>query len=210
MRVNAGLPTTALAGDREVRDGTGLGMGLMVKLNAADVPPPRAGLSTETLALPGELTSVARICAESEVPETKAVARVLPFHRTCEPETKPEPFTVRVKAGASATTLEGDRDLSVGAGLGTGLMVKLSAAEVPPPGAAVLTVTLAVPVLLRSEAGTWACRLVAELNVVVRATPFHSMTDAGTRPLPEATMVRAEAPAVLVLGLIPLSVGAGF
>jgi hypothetical protein len=64
--------------------------------------------------------------------------------------------------------------------------------------------------LLRSEAGIWACRLAAELNVVVRATPFHSMTDAGIRPLPEATMVRVEAPTVLVLGLILLSVGAGF
>ena len=101
------------------------------------------------------------------------MARVLPFHRTCEPETKPEPFTVRVNAGAPATILEGDSELSDGAGFGAGLMVKLSAAEVPPPGADVLTVTLSVPVLLKSEAGIWACRFVPEPYVVVSATPFH-------------------------------------
>jgi hypothetical protein len=70
VRANAGLPATVLMGEREVIEGAGFGGGLMVKLSALEVPPPGAGFSTETPALPGELTSEARICAVSEVAET--------------------------------------------------------------------------------------------------------------------------------------------
>ena len=90
------------------------------------------------------------------------MARAVPFHRTCELEVNPDPLSVRVNAVDPASTLEGDKDARDGAGLGAGLSVKLSAAEVPPPGAGVSTVTLAVPAVPRSEAGTWACRLVLD------------------------------------------------
>lgn len=90
------------------------------------------------------------------------MARAVPLHRTCDAEINPDPFTVRLNAVDPATTLEGDKDAREGAGLGAGLSVKLCAAEVPPPGAGVSTVTLATPAAPRSEAGTWACRLVLD------------------------------------------------
>ena len=51
LRVNAALPETALAGESEVIDGSGLAP-LIVKFVALDVPPPGAGLKTVTLAVP--------------------------------------------------------------------------------------------------------------------------------------------------------------
>lgn len=45
---------------------------------------------------------------------------------------------------------------------------------------------------------------------MARATPFHWTTDELMKLLPDATMVRAAAPAALVFGLMLLKVGAGF
>lgn len=64
----------------------------------------------------------------------------------------------------------GEIAVSAGAGL---ITLKDVALDVPPSGLGLVTVTLAVPVLVRSEAGTWAVRLVALTNVVLRALPFH-------------------------------------
>lgn len=45
------------------------------------------------------------------------------------------PVTVKVKAAPPSTALAGESNVRVGTGLGGGLTVKVSAAEMPPPGA---------------------------------------------------------------------------
>ena len=86
---------------------------------------------------------------------TNVVVRLLPFQRTVEPDTKPLPVTVRVKAGPPCKALLGASVESTGPEL-TAVTVKDRALEVPPPGASVNTVTCAVPALATSPAGMLA------------------------------------------------------
>ena len=51
---------------------------------------------------------------------TNVVVRLLPFQSTTAPEAKFEPFTVRVKSGAPAATLDGEIELIEGGGGGGG------------------------------------------------------------------------------------------
>jgi hypothetical protein len=128
---------------------------------------------------------------------TYAVVSVAPFQSTTEPATKLVPFTVNVKAAPPALALEGASVLIVGAGLVTG---KLAAPEVPPPGLGLVTVILAVPVLTRSLAGTWAVILVALEKVVLSAAPFQLTTEPLTKLLPLTVSVRVAEPATALVG----------
>jgi hypothetical protein len=76
------------------------------------------------------------------------------------------PVTVSVNAGPAAVALEGEMEVTVGAGFVGALMVKVSALDVPPPGAGVCTVTFAVPAVLKSDAGICAVSEVLETKVV--------------------------------------------
>ena len=91
------------------------------------------------------------------------------------------PFTVSVKALPPAVTEEGVIDVVVGTGL---LIVKVCPPDVPPPGAGLNTVTLAVPALAISAAVMLACRDVAETNVVVRSEPFHRTIEPAMKFVP--------------------------
>ena len=77
--MNAGPLTSALAGLIELIAGTGFGAGVKVKLRAAEVPPPGAGVCTFTLAVPAVAKSAPGIVAESEVLELKVVSMMEPF-----------------------------------------------------------------------------------------------------------------------------------
>lgn len=146
----------------------------------------------------------------SEVLDAKVVGAWLPFHSTWEPEMNCVPVTVNVNAGPPAVALDGESEVIVGVGFGGVLIVKLSAPDATPPGAGFCTTTLAVPVELRSDAGISADSEVLDAKVVASAAPFHSITEAGTKPLPDAVRVSAALPSAAEFGLIPLSVGAGF
>jgi hypothetical protein len=66
---------------------------------------------------------------------------------TCEPDTKPLPFTVRKKSGPPPTALVGARLVTTGWVCG-GKIVRKNVSEVPPPGTpfeGVVTETVAVP-----------------------------------------------------------------
>jgi hypothetical protein len=79
--------------------------------------------------------------------------RLLAFHWTTLPGTKPVPFTVSVRDGFPAATDAGERPLMAGTGLLPGLlMVNDVPAEVPPPGAGFHTVTVAAPAEATSDA----------------------------------------------------------
>jgi hypothetical protein len=71
-----------------------------------------------------------------------------------------------VNAALPAATELGFRAVSVGEGLST---AKVCPPDVPPPGAGVETVTVAVPLAARSAAVICACSCVLDTKVVVRA-----------------------------------------
>ena len=147
IKVNAAPPVVAEFGFNVVMPGVGL---LMVKVAAAEVPPPGAGLFTVTLAVPAVAMSLAGMAAVNCVALPKVVVRGLPFHCTVEPFTKPLPLTVNVNAVPPAVTAFGLKVVIVGAGL---LIVNVRLFEVPPPGAGLTTVTVAVPAATRSLDG---------------------------------------------------------
>ena len=152
--MNAPLPIAAVLGEIELAVGTGL---LIVNVLAADVPPPGVGVNTVTDAVPAVAMSAAVIWACSWPWLTKVVVRLLPFHRTTEVIAKLLLFevAVRVKAAPPAVTLVGEIELRVGAGF-VDVMLNVFAAEVPPPGVGLNTVTEELPVAAMSLARIWA------------------------------------------------------
>ena len=66
VNVNAAAPAVTLVGEMEVSVGIGLlPAEFMVNVNAFDVPPPGAGLTTVTEAVPAVVTSAALTVADS-------------------------------------------------------------------------------------------------------------------------------------------------
>ena len=79
------------------------------------------------------------------------MAKAEPLKLTTEVDTKLLPFTVRLTGEPPTFALVGEMLLAVGTGLFT---VNVRAGEeVPPPGAGLVTVTLNVPVVVRSVVG---------------------------------------------------------
>ena len=103
-----------------------------------------------------ELTS-----AVSCVLLTTVVVRLVPPNRTTElpplPLMKLVPLTVNVKADPLATVDWGESEVTVGTGL---LIGKLTALDVPPPGAGSNTVTKAAPAWAINAAGIMAVNCV--------------------------------------------------
>jgi hypothetical protein len=131
------------------------------------------------------------------VAERKTVVRGLPFHWTLEDGEKLLPVTVSVKLALPVTAELGLSNVIFGAGA---LIAKLRAVDVPPPGAGVMTVTVAVPTLAMSVAEIAACKVVLETKVVVRAEPFHCTTEEDTKLEPVTVRVKAASPAMDELG----------
>jgi hypothetical protein len=194
VSVNAESPESTVLGLSDVAAGTGLPI---VKVSGLEVPPPGAGVVTVTMALPAVAISAAVMAACKLVLETKVVVRALPFHWIVEEETKLDPVTVSVNAAPPAPAELGFSDVAVGDGL---LIVNASGLEVPPPGAGVVTVTMALPAVAISAAVMAACKLVLETKVVVRAFPFHWIFEEDTKLLPVTVSVNAAPPAVAELG----------
>jgi hypothetical protein len=87
------------------------------------------------------------------------------------------------------------------------VIVKFRALDAAPPG--FITVTEAVPALVRSVAGIAAVSWVAPTKVVLRFVPFQSTTEPFTKLLPVTVSVKAGPPAAALLGERELNVGAG-
>ncbi len=137
---------------------------------------------------------------------TKVVVRFDPLTRTMEPLTKLPPLTVSVNPALPAVTLLGeilDKD-------GTGLLTaSASADEVPPPGAALVTLMDRVPGDAMSPAGIVAVSCVPLTKVVLRLEPFTCTTDPFTKLEPFTVNVKAPLPATVVAGDRLVSDGAG-
>ena len=115
-----------------------------------------------------------------------------------EEETKFVPVTVSVNAAPPATAAAGPSDEMAGSGLS---IVKFRAADVPPPGAGVVTVTIAIPAVATSAELIEPCRVVDETKVVVRVDPFHCTTEEEIKLDPFTVRVKAADPATAELGL---------
>jgi hypothetical protein len=131
----------------------------------------------------------------------------VPFHVSAVDGTKPLPVTVICKSEEPAAALEGLIVVMVGAGLFT---VKLTAAEVPPPGDGFSTVSFAAMPFAKSVAGIVACKLEDETKVVARAEPFHSMAEEEMKPEPATVTAVAASPAVAEDGVTEATVGVAF
>ena len=117
------------------------------------------------------------------------------------------PLTASVNAAPPVVTLDGTSVAIAGAGL-VPLISNLAAVDVPPPGAGLLTVTVAVPAVAMSEAGTAAVNCVSLTKVVLKAWPFHCTADEATKLLPLTDSVKAGPPEVTAVGARELIAGA--
>jgi hypothetical protein len=203
VRVKAGPPAVALLGEIELIAGTGL---LTVNVFEADVPPPGPRFVTVTLIVPAVAMSAAEIAAVSWVRLEKVVVRAAPFQLTTEVVTKPEPFTVSVKAGWPAVALAGEIEVTVGLGL---LIVNVIEFDAPPPGGGFVTITGTVPPVARSVAGIWAVTLMLLTKVVTRAELFQRTVAPGTKFEPFTVSVKLAEPAVILGGESDVSTGTG-
>jgi len=136
VKVNCGSPGVAQVGLIAVVVGTRL---LMVNVTAFDVPPPGAGFTTVTDAVPALAIRAAGTVAVSCVALTNVVVSAVPFQFTVEPETNLVPFTVNVNCAPPAVAEVGLIEVIVGTGL---LMVMTSVAVPVPPELVALIVTL--------------------------------------------------------------------
>jgi len=207
VSVNAAPPAEVLVGASAEIAGTGLVL-VMFSVDTPDVPPPGAGVLTVTLALPLAATLEAGTDALSLASLTKVVVRAAPFQFTLEDDTKPLPSTDSVNAALPAVTLAGASAEIVGTRLVL-VIVNVDTPDLPPPGAGLLTVTLAVPALATSAADTDAVSLLLLTKVVASAAPFQLTAEEDTKLPPLTVSVNAVPPAVTVVGATAEIAGTG-
>jgi hypothetical protein len=203
VSVNAAPPAEALAGARDVIEGTGL---LMEKVCMPEVPPPGAGLVTLTFTTPAVAMSAAVIAAVNCVALANVAVGAATPNFTVDPETKPVPFSVSVKAAPPAVALVGEMEVRVGRTLFT---VKSTAPVLPPPGAGLLTTTGKDPAVAMSGAVTAIVTCVELTKVTVLALPLNVPVAPLTKFVPLIVRVKAAPPAVALVGESEVIVAAG-
>src|SRR6185295_19178669 len=143
--------------------------------------------------------------AVKRVGEKKIVWRSCPFQRTIDVGTKFAPVTVNVKLGLPAAAELGNSCVNVGAGL---LTVKLTALDVPPPGAGLKTTTGNVPPVATAAAGIRAVNCELETKLVDTSSPLKRTTEEPVKPEPLTTKSTTPLPATVVSGLMLVMRGA--
>jgi hypothetical protein len=134
---------------------------------------------------------------------------MLPFHRTTELPTKFEPVTFKEKGGAPTGAQVGSREVTVGTGLEPLVTLKLSAFEVPPPGAELVTVTATVPAEAMAAAGTGTINcVVLRPMLVIKAVPKLTVA-AAWRFVPVIVSEKGAPPTMELLGEIAVIAGIG-
>jgi hypothetical protein len=197
VRVKAAPPAAAELGLRLAITG---GFGLMVKVAAEEAP---ALVVTVALTGPAVASKEDGTVVVTCVGLTSAVASGVVPNVTFAPEMKFVPLTVRGIAGLPAVAELGFRPEIVGAGT---VIVKLAPDETT---AFCVTVTLAVPTLAISAAGTAAVNCVAPTNVVVSEVVPHWTLAPETKFKPFTVRVKSVPPAAAELGL-RLAIDGGF
>ena len=168
-----------------------------------------AGLKTETSPQVCDASSVAgivaAICVALTLEVARAVCEPLAFQFTVEPPVGSEegiklvPEMVSVTAALPGFAEAGEMELRTGRGLGGGLMMKARVFDrplFPLPECELNVLTLAVPGMAISAAGTTALRfttllLASRVGVVARFLPFHWAIVVVSKGLPNRVMVRS-------------------
>jgi hypothetical protein len=88
--------------------------------------------------------------------------------------------------------------------------LSVTALEVPPPGAGVVTATPTLPAFANCAAATTAVNCVPLPYVVASAVLPNSTTDCAQKPAPVTVSVVLPLPAFTVVGEMVLTTGAGF
>src|SRR5258706_14050733 len=89
------------------------------------------------------------------------------------------------------------------------MIVNVAAPELPPPGAAVKTVTSAVPATAMSDEGMVAISRVGPAKVVERSLPFHRTELPGIKFDPSTFKKKPGAPAAAIDGESEATTGTG-
>src|ERR1700688_135833 len=134
------------------------------------------------------------------------VVRALPFHCTLEDGEKFFPVTVSVKLALPATFELGLNNVILGGGT---LIANGKPFDVPPPGAGLAMVTVAVPTVAMSAAEISARKMALETKVVARALPFHCTVEEAMKFVPLTVSKKAASPANAALGPSDSVVGIG-
>jgi hypothetical protein len=121
VRVKPALPAVALFGESVVT--VGRAAAVTEKLVPDGVLPPSGFVTVTGIVAAVRPRSLVVIAAVTCDELTKVVVLLVPFHWTVAPETKPEPFTVRVKPAPAATAVLGEREVIVGELTGGGVVV---------------------------------------------------------------------------------------
>jgi hypothetical protein len=90
------------------------------------------------------------------------------------------------------------------------VIVNVIAAEVPPPGVGLKTVTEALPAAAISLAEMAAVNWVLLTKVVVRSAPFHRTVELEMNEEPFTVSVKSGAPATALVGEMEVKTGRGF
>jgi hypothetical protein len=135
------------------------------------------------------------------------VVCAIPLKLTTAPFTKFVPLTVSVRLVPPAAVLAGERVVIIGKA--TAETTRLTAFEVPPPGAGVFTVMGKFPTAAISVTRICAVSCVALTNAVVRAVPLNRTTELLLKFVPLTVNVKAGLPAALLGGDNMVSVGTG-
>jgi hypothetical protein len=155
--------------------------------------------------------ALAGIEAVSWVVLTNVVDTLLKWKLTCDPCTKPLPFTVRVNAGPPAVALVG-RMFETANGATGGKIVSVTVLEVPPPGRpfdGLVTQTLAVPGV-KISAGKISTMSNPGLEYeVAKSAPLKFTTELVTKFEPITNKANAFAPAVTFEGPVDEMTGTG-
>lgn len=173
---------------------------LTVNVCPADVDPEERITVTATSA--ALATADAGTVAVSPVALTYLVVSAVVPNHTTEPLAKLVPLTVSVKPAPPWLAEFGLRVVMAGAAV----TVKLTADDAWPPGFA--TVTGSVPVPATAAAVAFACTSVALTKLVLSAVDPHITVVPLRKFVPFTVMVKPNAPAAILVGLIELMVGA--
>ena len=170
------------------------GVVVAAKLIASEVKLVGAGFVTVTGNEPSTAISAAVIAAVKVLELTNVVVRLLPFHFTTAPLTKPKPVTVSVNAGSPTSAVNGVRPMMAG------MTVKVTALEIKLPD--VMTVMGKVPTVVISVATIDALNCVELMRVVERLVPLKRTLWPLAKPTPLTVIVNPMPPALTVTGEI--------
>ena len=127
-------------------------------------------MNTVIVGVPAVAMSEARIVAVNTSTDPKFVARATPLTCMTEFVEKLKPLAVSVKPAPPAAIEVGLIETRLGTGVG--VIVSVWPADVPPPGAGVNTVIVAVPGVASSDARNCPVIKVELIKFVALAAPF--------------------------------------